>query len=295
MTDINIKNEKEGPKGSLLSIGPLEGEHWSARPEAFRVPEDSSYWKRPWPKLSPLKSLSIPWDMVWKKRYTIGAGVLALGFAATFWLLSHPGKEKIGLQAPDLIQAKGSLEKGLSVEKRYLETWYALTRIDESEEIRIRATFETPEKSIMEVLAKAEREKWPSDRQQEELEKVTKKGRGPFDHDSNYYFQIYLEVLKAKRVPPFLLQDPYSRIYLEDNRGKRTYALAPPGLEDRKAIFVEALEGPEKPLSEDIMAASFYVAFPKERLSPKPRHLTLLAPGLTADQELRLGWDISSD
>lgn len=294
MIDINIKNEEGSPKEWPLDMGPLEGEHWSARSKTFRAPEDIYYWNRLWPKLSHLRPLSFPLGPLWKKRYIIGVGVLTLAFAVTLWLLSYPGKERRKVQTSGLIQATESPEKDLSVEKRYLETWYALTRADESEEIRIRATFEAPEKSIMEVLAKAEREKWPVDRQQEELKKITTK-EGPFDHGSNYYFQIYMEVLKAKKIPLFLLQDPYSRIYLEDNRGKKAYALAPPGLEDRKAIFVEPLEAPEKPSSEAIMAASFYVAFPKERLSPNPRHLTLRASGLTADQELRLSWDLPAN
>jgi len=287
--------EEGRAKWHILGEGPLEGEHWSARLEGPDSLEVDSDWRRPWRWIEYLGGLRRIFSRPRKRKNLLGIlGLLILAFAFSIWFVFFhlaESERKAGQEAlpqvPGLTPGKGPEIGGKALaERHYFETWYLLTRVDEAGGLKIRATFETPEKLAREVQAKAERENWPADRQQTELRKA--KEGGPFDHNLFYYFHLNLEAL-AGSLPPRLLEDPYSLVHLEDDGGRQAKALAPPGLEDRKATFAASGDGPQ---SEAIRGASFYVAFPRDRFSLHPRYLRLRFSWVRGGRDLALTWNL---
>lgn len=154
-----------------------------------------------------------------------------------------------------------------SKEDLYYQTWYLLTKSAEGEGLRVKSTFETPEKV----------------KREQEAMGPPVQGSLPFDHERFFYFSITLQATEGVLSPEFVIQAP-SRFALVDDRGHRVRAKMLPAFEERAAVLETERGG--------IAEANFYLAFPKEMFLTSSTSLALEAPGRKAGEKLILTWQL---
>jgi len=275
MVEIRSEDPKpeEGPRP-----GELEGERWSGRGPVSgkRSPREQPLEFVDWypPAAEPKPPLARPVVPTGGKRWVVYAGLPALVLlllAGFLMLRPWKGERREEGPVPPTVEAPDKAEPlrpaSLSLEDRYYQTWYLLTKTAEGEGLRVRSTFETPEKVERELKAMG----------------PPAQGLPPFDHRRFFYFSVTLEATQGVLSPGFVIQAP-SRFTLVDDRGHRVRARMLPELEE----WATVLEVDGKGVAE----ANFYLAFPKETLSTSSASLTLEAPGRKAGETLVLTWSL---
>ncbi len=277
MVEIRSENPKaeEGPRPGEEA---LEGERWSGRGPVSgkRSPRELEFVDWYPPAAEPKPPLARPVALTRWKRWVVYAGLPALVlFLLVGFLMLQPWKgerRREGpvpptVEAPNKAPPEPPRSASLSLEDRYYRTWYLLTKTAEGEGLRVRSTFETPEKVERELKAMG----------------PPAQGPPPFNHQRFFYFSVTLEATRGVLSPGFVLQAP-SRFTLVDDRGHRVKARMLPELEEWATVL--EVEG------KGIAEANFYLAFPKEPLSTSSASLTLEAPGRKAGETLVLTWQL---
>lgn len=231
----------------------LEGEVWTGRGR-------EGVHRRPWrPRLAPPVAVAV------------GAGIsvaMAVGGGVLLWR-GPQGSLRPPAAPPEAGKAVvGRSAAPGSPEEQFYQVWYLLTRTAEQGPVRVRATWDTPEKQALEAQRGM---------------RVTL-----LDHEHFLYFSLRLEAGDGVLRPEYVAEVP-ARVLLGDGGGARVHAAAGQEFLDRALIYeADRPEGGPGP----IRGAEFPLAFPRSALSGKSGPLRLEVPDPRGGPAIVLAWDL---